>query len=117
MRRVSKLPAAEADLIEIGLYIARDSPANAERFIDALEQECRKLAESPFDIGQRCESLHPELRRHAAAASGLSGQYLLSHRGGSRHRCAVLIKLLADLRSFPPQGGTTRPAPHDDAQV
>jgi toxin ParE1/3/4 len=64
MRRVRKLPAAEADLIEIGLYIARDSPANAERFIDALEQECRKLAESPFDIGQRCEGLHPELRRH-----------------------------------------------------
>jgi toxin ParE1/3/4 len=64
MRRVRKFPAAQADLIEIGLYIARDSPVNAERFIDALERECRKLAEAPFDIGQRCEGLHPELRRH-----------------------------------------------------
>jgi toxin ParE1/3/4 len=64
MARVRKFPAAEADLIEIGLYIARDSPANAERFIDALERECRMLADSPFDLGQRCEGLHFDLRRH-----------------------------------------------------
>jgi toxin ParE1/3/4 len=64
MARVRKFPAAEADLIEIGLYIARDSPANAERFIDALERECRALAASPFDLGQRCAGLHPGLRRH-----------------------------------------------------
>jgi toxin ParE1/3/4 len=64
MRWVRKFQAAEEDLLEIGLYIARDSPGNAERFIDALEGECRKLAEAPFDLGQRCEGLHPELRRH-----------------------------------------------------
>jgi plasmid stabilization system protein ParE len=49
MRIVRRFPAAEVDLVEIGLYIAQDSPANAERFIDALERECRKLANSPFD--------------------------------------------------------------------
>jgi toxin ParE1/3/4 len=64
MRRVRTFPAAAEDLVEIGLYIARDSPPNAERFVDALERECRKLAKLPFDIGQRCEGLHPELRRH-----------------------------------------------------
>jgi toxin ParE1/3/4 len=61
---VRRYPAAEQDLIEIGLYIAEDSPVNAERFIDALERECQKLADSPFDLGSRCEGLHPELRRH-----------------------------------------------------
>ncbi len=61
---VKKFPAAEQDLIEIGLYIARDSPANADRFIDAIERECQKLADSPFVLGRSCEGLHPELRRH-----------------------------------------------------
>lgn len=64
MGNVWTFPAAQEDLVEIGLYIARDSPANAERFIDALERECRKLADSPFVLGRRCEGLHPELRRH-----------------------------------------------------
>ena len=64
MGSVKRFPAAEDDLIEIGLYIAHDSPANAEHFIDALERECSKLANSPFDLGHRCEGLHPELRRY-----------------------------------------------------
>jgi toxin ParE1/3/4 len=63
MGSVKRFPAAEDDLVEIGLYIAQDSPANAERFIDALERECLKLANSSFDLGHRCEGLHPELRR------------------------------------------------------
>ena len=48
MKTVKKYPAAEQDLIEIGVYIAQDSLANADRFIDALEKECQKLADSPF---------------------------------------------------------------------
>jgi plasmid stabilization system protein ParE len=48
MRTVRKFPAAEQDLIEIGVYIAQDSPVNADRFIDAIERECQKLADSPF---------------------------------------------------------------------
>src|SRR3954469_20147374 len=61
---VNKFPAAEQDLLEIGLYIALDSPVNAERFIDAIERECQKLANSPFILGRNCEGLHPDLRRH-----------------------------------------------------
>ncbi len=64
MRTVKRFEAAEQDLIEIGLYIALDSPANAERFIDAIERECQKLADSPFILGRSCEGLHPDLRRH-----------------------------------------------------
>lgn len=61
---VKKLPAAEQDLIEIGVYIALDSPVNADRFVDAIEKECQKLADSPFLLGRGCEGLHPDLRRH-----------------------------------------------------
>jgi toxin ParE1/3/4 len=64
MKTVKKYPAAEQDLIEIGVYIAQDSLANADRFIDAIEKECQKLADSPFVLGRNCEGLHPELRRH-----------------------------------------------------
>jgi toxin ParE1/3/4 len=64
MKTVKKYPAAEQDLIEIGVYIAQDSLANADRFIDAIEKECQKLADSPFILGRSCEGLHPDLRRH-----------------------------------------------------
>ena len=46
MATVKKYLGAEQDLIEIGLYIAQDSPANADRFIDAIEMEC-PMASSP----------------------------------------------------------------------
>jgi toxin ParE1/3/4 len=64
MGKVRKYPAAEQDLVEIGLYIAEDSPTNAERFIDTIERECQKLADSPFVLGRSCEGLHPALRRY-----------------------------------------------------
>ncbi|HKI05842.1 MAG TPA: type II toxin-antitoxin system RelE/ParE family toxin [Thermoanaerobaculia bacterium] len=61
---VRKVPAAEQDLVEIGVYIAQDSLVNADRFIDAIERECQKLADSPFLLGRSCEGLHADLRRH-----------------------------------------------------
>lgn len=64
MGAVRKFPAAERDLIEIGAYIAQDSPINADRFIDALEAECQKLADSPIILGKKCEGLNPDLRRY-----------------------------------------------------
>lgn len=33
--------------MEIWQYIAEDSPVNADRFIDYLEEKCRLLAENP----------------------------------------------------------------------
>ena len=64
MGTVRRFPAAERDLREIGLYIARGSLANAERFLDAIARECQKLADSPFELGRSGEGLRPELRRH-----------------------------------------------------
>ena len=64
MGTVKRYPGAEQDLVEIGVYIAEDSPANADRFVDALEKECQKLADSPFILGHACPGLDAELRRH-----------------------------------------------------
>jgi len=38
---------AESDLSKIWLYIARDSPGAADRFIDKLRSQCDRLASSP----------------------------------------------------------------------
>jgi toxin ParE1/3/4 len=110
MQWVRKFPAAEEDLLEIGLYIARDSPGNAERFVDALERECRKLAMSPFDVGQRCEGLHPELRRHNFKSYALiyrpvpDGIELVGVFHGSRELEAVFARLNERLVTTRPSG-------------
>lgn len=64
MGTVRKFSAAEDDLLGIGLYIARDSLANAERFLDAIEKECQKLADATVELGRPCPGLAPGLRRH-----------------------------------------------------
>jgi len=38
-------PEAEADLLDIWLYIAEDSPVNADRFLDKLHNKALKLCE------------------------------------------------------------------------
>ncbi len=38
-------PEAETDLLEIWFYIAQDSPVNADRFLDKLEEKALKLCE------------------------------------------------------------------------
>ena len=50
------LPAAIADLEEIGDYIARDNPRRAASFVTELRSQCVKLTRSPE--GYR---LRPEL--------------------------------------------------------
>ena len=47
MPAVIKSPEAEEDLLELWLYIADDSPVNADRFLDRLNKKVQKLAESP----------------------------------------------------------------------
>jgi plasmid stabilization system protein ParE len=47
MRRLVLSPAAGNDLVEICSYIAADSPAHADRFLERLHEKCARLAESP----------------------------------------------------------------------
>lgn len=45
--RLEFSPAAEADLVEIASFIARDNVARAVTFIDELDASCAKLVDHP----------------------------------------------------------------------
>ncbi len=70
MARLVILPAARADLIEIGDFIAQDDPRRAASFVAEIEAKMRAAAERPMSFPARDE-LHEGLRaaRH--------GRYLI----------------------------------------
>lgn len=63
MPRLLKRPEAENDLEEIWWYIAQDSPHNADKFLDSIQERCLALANFPqtgvkrdeLKIGLRCQ--------------------------------------------------------------
>ena len=61
MPRLRITEHAENDLVEIGTFIAKDSPVNAARFIAAIEEHCRILAAHPL-IGRVRDELLPGTR-------------------------------------------------------
>ena len=64
---------AEGDLVEIWLFIAKDSPDAADRFLDLLAQKCELLAGSP-EMGRRRNDLGPGLRSFPV------GRYVIFYR-------------------------------------
>jgi toxin ParE1/3/4 len=73
---VSKLriaPAASADLIETWSYIADDSVANADAFIDKLYEALQSLARQP-GLGRHREELAPGIQ------SFPFGRYIVFYR-------------------------------------
>ena len=62
MQVVRLSPAALRDLEDIEDYIAQDSYANAQTFVDELYFACLKLAEHPRAYVQRTD-LGPDLRQ------------------------------------------------------
>jgi toxin ParE1/3/4 len=73
MVRLRFSESAERDLIDIGNFIARDSPANAARFIAQLEAHCQLLAAHPL-LGRARGDLAPEMRSLAY------GRYVIFYR-------------------------------------
>ncbi len=61
MPRLLKRPEAENDLEEIWWYIAQDSPDNADRFLERIEESCLALADFP-KLGISREELKSDLR-------------------------------------------------------
>jgi toxin ParE1/3/4 len=53
MASVTFSPKARQDLIDIGDYIARDSQANAQRFIARLQGRCKQISDAPFSYPNR----------------------------------------------------------------
>jgi toxin ParE1/3/4 len=64
---------ARQDLLDIWSYIAEDSEAAADRFVDLVIQHLRLLATNPY-IGRRRDELRPGYRSFSV------GQYLIFFR-------------------------------------
>ena len=47
MPRVLRKPLARTDLLDIWNYVADDSPAKADRLLDAINKHCQTLARFP----------------------------------------------------------------------
>lgn len=54
-------PRAREDLMEIGDYIAKDSRANALRFVSQLREQCVRIGRAPLGYASRAD-LAPGLR-------------------------------------------------------
>ncbi len=61
MASVTFSPKSRQDLLEIGDYIAKDSRANARRFVGKLMEQCQRIGQSPLGYSSR-EDLAPGLR-------------------------------------------------------
>ncbi|MGD9616388.1 MAG: type II toxin-antitoxin system RelE/ParE family toxin [Alphaproteobacteria bacterium] len=73
MARLVFSPRAEADLEEIGDYIARDNPARALTFLDELREHCSAIVNAP-----RMYALRAELGTGIRIA--VHGRYLILFR-------------------------------------
>ena len=61
MAKILRRPQAEADLIEIWIYIAQDSPTRADKLLDEIDEKSQTLAQSPL-IGRARDELGHNIR-------------------------------------------------------
>lgn len=73
VRTIIRTARADEDMIEIWLFVARDSPAAADRLLDAIESRFRQLAEHPLS-GPARGDIAPGLRHL------VTGRYLTLYR-------------------------------------
>lgn len=64
MAAVTFSPKSRQDLLDIGDYIAKDSPANARRLVAKLMDQCKRIERAPLGYVSR-EDLAPSLRMAA----------------------------------------------------
>ena len=76
MVAVTFSPKSRQDLLDIGDYIARDSSANAHRFLDKLVAQCKRIGNAPtaFPVSshaffQAFKHAHGFRRRQAICAA------------------------------------------------
>ena len=73
MAPVTFSPQSRQDLLDIGDYIAKDSRANARRFVVELMEQCQRIGNAPMGYPSRDE-LAPGLRMAAI------GRYVIFFR-------------------------------------
>ena len=71
--KIVRTAAAKADLIAIWSYVAAESPRAADRLLDEIDKQIRRLADFP-EIGAR----RPEIDSDARAL--VTGRYLVLYR-------------------------------------
>lgn len=85
-------PQAEADLEDIGDYIAADNPRRAVSFIREIRRRCERIAQSPLGYVAR-----PELGQQLRTCS--HGNYVIffePYKDG-----ALILRVLQGSRNFP----------------
>jgi len=75
LRRLEFSPEADADLVDIATYIARDNPGRAHGFVGELEGRCAQLLGFP-ESGRARPELAPDLR------SKPHGRYIIFYTPG-----------------------------------
>jgi len=94
MARLVILPAARTDLIEVGDFIALDSPERAASFVAEIEARMIEVAERPGSFPARDE-LHKDLR------SARHGRYLIFFvEAGDEVRIVRVLHGARDLASL-----------------
>jgi len=73
MATVTFSPKSRQDLLDVGDYIAKDSRANARRFVGKLMEQCKRVGRAPLSYKGR-EDLAPGLRMAAI------GRYVIFFR-------------------------------------
>ena len=91
---------AESDLRDLWTYIARESPARADRFVLDLVGRCERLADFP-GVGRPLSGARPNVkvvsyRRRATIAYELKGDVLLVRRILYKGRDQAALLLLLD---------------------
>lgn len=92
MPRLVILPAARADLIEIGDFIAQDNPGRALSFLAEIEAKMRQAAERPESFPAR-DDVREGLR------SARHGRYLIFFL--NRGEEVQIIRVLHGARDLP----------------
>ena len=87
MGRVDKLRTARSDLMDIWQYIANDSPEDADRFLDTLEEKMGLLADNPR-MGSRREGLAEGLRAFPVKS------YVIYYRPHGEKEGIVVVRVL-----------------------
>lgn len=70
---------AENDLTNIWLYIAQDNPVAADRVLDFLDNQCKRLSQSP-ELGRLRPDFAAHMRVFIASQSAWRSRYLICYR-------------------------------------
>jgi toxin ParE1/3/4 len=91
LAKIERSSQAQRDLVDIWLYIANDSPAAADKFLDQIDTLCKLLSTSPL-LGRSREELGRSLRSFPV------GDYLIFYR--PKRTGIVVVRVLSGYRDL-----------------